>query len=321
MPVARSLLLTLLLLIPMLTTASPRIVVSIQPLHSLVSVLTEGLQPPTLLIPAAQSPHGFRLRPSNALALHRADLVIWVGESLETSLAHSIDGLGADTTVISALALPGMALLAARAGGLHSHDADPPHDDAPQGHPKGLKQPASNATDPHFWLNPENMQVLVDAIAARLASMDPGNAQRYHDNAATARQRLTVLDSELQQTLTPLRQRPFLVVHDAFQYLEQRYRLNSIGSITVSPERRPGARRLVALRRLIRDSDALCLFAEPQVSRSAIDSLISASNTRSGTLDPIGTKLQPGVNAYFKMLRANAEALRRCLTLTPPLPE
>jgi len=311
MPPIRALLLSIIMLLPATNHAAPNIIVSIQPLHSLVAAITTDVTEPTLLIPATQSPHGFRLRPSNALALHHADLVLWVGETLETTLAGTIDGLEDDITVISALDLPGMALLSARPGGLHADHADAEH----HGHPKGKRppRPANAHIDPHLWLNPQNMLVLMDAIASWLSNQDPEHAEQYQRNAEQTRQRLQTLDSELQTDLDPIRSKPFLVLHDAFQYLEQHYRLNSIGSIAVSPDRRPGARRLVSLRRRLRDSDAICLFAEPQVSRRVIDSLTDGSNTRTGILDPIGANITPGPDAYFQMLQNNADALLNCL--------
>lgn len=311
MPLTRSLLLTLIMLLPAASHAAPNIIVSIQPLHSLVAAITAGVTDPTLLIPATQSPHGFRLRPSNAQALHRADLVLWVGEALETTLASTIDGLGGDITVISALDLPGMALLPARPGGLHSDHADAEHPDHPKG--KRPSTPQHGHIDPHLWLNPMNMLVLVDSVTAYLSKQDPDHATQYRHNAEQTRQRLQALDHDLQQRLGSIRAKPFLVLHDAFQYLEQHYRLNSIGSIAVSPDRRPGARRLASLRRRLRDSDTICVFAEPQVSTRMVDNLTSDSNTRSGTLDPIGAGIPPGPEAYFQMLQANADALLECL--------
>ena len=283
----------------------PKVVVSISPLHSLVAAVGAARIEPTLLIPPSQSPHGFRLRPSSAQALQRANLVVWTGTALETSLAASIAGLGSNTDVISALQTPGMALLASRAGGVH-----PPRikDRQP------ADASAAEHTDPHLWLNPLNAMRLVKVLVQRLSALDPEYAALYQRNGEHARQRLEALDSELGQRYAAVRERPFLVLHDAFQYLEQRYHLNSVGSISVTPDRRPGARRLVALRRLIRDSDALCLFAEPQASAKVLDSLLSESNTRRGTLDPIGARISPGADAYFQMQRDNANALVTCLT-------
>jgi zinc transport system substrate-binding protein len=44
--------------------ATPNIVVSIKPIHSIVSNITQGITTPKLLIKDNQSPHNFHLKPS-----------------------------------------------------------------------------------------------------------------------------------------------------------------------------------------------------------------------------------------------------------------
>lgn len=303
---SRSLFILTLLLSPLFAVAAPTVVVSIQPLHSLVAAVTGSLTTPTLLIPAAQSPHGYHLKPSDAQALQQADLVVWVGDALETALSRSIANLSDRAQRISALQTPGMNLLDARAGGLHrdhSHPGDQPED--------------GDAHDPHLWLDPGNAAVLVNTVADHLQRLDPAHAAEYRDNAAATIERLQRLDQELTQQLAAVRQQPFLVLHDAFQYFEHHYHLNGLGAITVSPERRPGARRLTEIRTKLRtESDngtPLCLFTEPQVRLRAVQRVMSGSDVRLGTLDPIGSGIPPGADAYFSMLRRNADALLECL--------
>ena len=47
----------------------PQIVVSIQPLHSLVAGVMKGVGAPYLLLKGRQSPHHFQLKPSDARVL------------------------------------------------------------------------------------------------------------------------------------------------------------------------------------------------------------------------------------------------------------
>jgi zinc transport system substrate-binding protein len=64
---------------------SPKVVVSIKPIHSLVSAIMEGVGTPQLIVKSG-SPHGYTLRPSEASSLARADLIVWVGHELESFL-------------------------------------------------------------------------------------------------------------------------------------------------------------------------------------------------------------------------------------------
>ena len=140
------------------------------------------------------------------------------------------------------------------------------------------------------------------------------NAARYAANATAMDASLSDLQAELAAVLAPVRDRPFVQFHDAFQYLEARYGLNAVGSVTASPERRPGAERLAALRRKIADSGAVCIFAEPQFPPDLIDVVIEGSAVRTGTLDPLGADIPDGPGLYGTLMRRNTDALRRCLS-------
>ena len=54
---------------------APRVVASIKPVHSLVSAVMQGAGEPGLLVGGSGSPHAYALRPSEARALSRADIV------------------------------------------------------------------------------------------------------------------------------------------------------------------------------------------------------------------------------------------------------
>ena len=99
---------------PVLAEA-PRVVVSIKPLHALVSEVMSGVGEPMLLFSNSASPHDTRLRPSRVRALSRAQLVVWVGPALERSLASTLVNINsANRHGLAALDLPELKKLAAR---------------------------------------------------------------------------------------------------------------------------------------------------------------------------------------------------------------
>jgi zinc transport system substrate-binding protein len=77
-----------LLLPSPLLHAAPSVVASIKPIHSLIAGIMQGVGEPALLMRGGQSPHDFSLRPSDMRLLQGADLVVWVGPDVETSLAR-----------------------------------------------------------------------------------------------------------------------------------------------------------------------------------------------------------------------------------------
>ena len=181
----------------------------------------------------------------------------------------------------------------------------------PNGHRHGSSR--AQPVDGHIWLDPDNAKAMVDRIEAVLSAKDPAHASQFASNAATLRHKLDALRGELAELLKPLAGKPYVVAHDAFQYLEQRYGLNVVGAISLSPELAPSAKRLTELRRKILALGAICVFAEPQSDLRQIDSLTEGTLARSGRLDPEGSALPPGPNLYFALMRKLAEDLRACL--------
>lgn len=103
--------------------AAPEVVVSIKPLHGLVSQVMAGVGEPTLLIEGAASPHGYSLKPSQAQRLQQADLVFWVGPELESFLAKPLASLPAKARTVALAHQKGIVLLESdHDHGDHGHD-------------------------------------------------------------------------------------------------------------------------------------------------------------------------------------------------------
>lgn len=287
--------------------AEPRVVASIKPIHSLVAGVMEGIGTPALIVQGAGSPHTYSLRPSEARALNRADLVFWIGPVYESFLERPLSGLPAGVEIVRLMDAPGIRTLPAREGGAWEEDE---HDHA-HDHASGPIPDAE--VDGHLYLDPENAKAIVRAIVAALSARDTANAGRYAANGERMLSRLDALDAELRDTLAPVRGKPFIVFHDAYQYLEQRYGLNAVGSVTVSPERLPGARRLHLLREKIAALKAVCVFAEPQFEPALVQTITEGTSAKIATLDPLGTALPPGPDAYAEILRGLGRSLVDCL--------
>ncbi len=167
--------------------------------------------------------------------------------------------------------------------------------------------------DPHIWLSPDNGVVIVTLIEHELSTIDPDNAEHYRNNAEHLRQRIRQLDATLAQRLSAVGKQPYIVFHDAYQAFEKHYGLNAIGSVTLTPDRMPGAKRLHQLRKRIDEQGARCLFSEPQFKPKLIHTLVDGTEAKSGLLDPLGSDLTAGPDAYFELMENLADALVNCL--------
>ena len=79
-----------------------------------------------------------------------------------------------------------------------------------------------------------------------------------------------------------------MVFHAAYQYFEDAYNLHPVGSISIDPDHRPGAKRVKEIRDKIIASKAKCVFSEPQFEARLITTLIEGTNTRTGILRSSG---------------------------------
>jgi zinc transport system substrate-binding protein len=303
--------------------AETRVVVTLKPIHGLVARVMEGVDTPELLIKGAASPHTYSLKPSEARALNKAAIFFRVSEDIEPFTGKIVKSLPKSVRVVTLAEAPGVARLDKRTGETfeaHAHGEDD-HDDHDHGKKKASKDDhgghehhAEGAVrDGHVWLDPRNARAMVAEIASVLAEAAPGDAAKLRDNAARLTAEIDTLEAEIARDLETVKGRPFVVFHDAYQYFERRFGLTAVGSITVSPEVQPSAKRLAEIRAKITSLDATCVFAEPRFSTKLVAAVTEGARARAGTLDPEGATVKEGPNAYFDLMRGLAAGLRGCL--------
>jgi zinc transport system substrate-binding protein len=302
--------------------ATPDVVVSIKPIHSLVASIMKGVAEPKLIVEGAASPHTYNMRPSNAAALQNADLIFWVGHGMEAFLEKPLEALGSKASVVTLEDAPGLTKLKFREGGVFEPEAEEEGHD--HGHNHGTAQEHADGEDDgdhdhegndvHLWLDPMNAKAMAAEIEKQLVQADAEHAAVYQKNAAELMGRLDALDAELKAELSPIKDKPFIVFHDAYQYFEHRYDVKVAGSITVSPETMPGAERVKEIHRKVEDLGATCVFAEPQFEPKLVKVVTEGSKAKSGVLDPEAGALKEGPELYFDMMRGIATSLKTCLS-------
>jgi zinc transport system substrate-binding protein len=288
---------------------TPAVVASILPVQALAAGVMQGVGEPTLLIKGGGSPHAYTLRPSEAAALQRADVVLWIGAGLETFLEKPLAALARRARVVALAETDGLVRWPYRGGNAWNSEAGGGGDhDQVHG-----REHDHGDTDLHLWLDPANAGVMAARIEAVLRETDPGNAERYRTNAAAVTERLAALDAALERDLAPVRGRAYVVFHDAYQYFDRRYGLAAAGAITIGPERQPSAQRLAEVRRRIVATGAICVFAEPQFEPALVRTAVEGTEAKVGVLDPLGADLAAGADAYFTLMTRLAAALTGCL--------
>jgi zinc transport system substrate-binding protein len=284
------------------SAAGPTVVVTIKPVHALVRQVMRGVGEPTLLVRGSSSPHTYALTPSDAMVLNHADVFIRVSPAIEPFTQRVVSALPGNVEVVTLMDAPGLKLFASRRGPTFDHDAP------------SVGADDAATIDGHAWFDPANAQAMVEYIARVLSRVDPAHAAVFRSNADALKGRLDDLAAELDGLLKPVADRPFVLFHDALQYFEHRFRLNLVGSISISPDIPPSGKRLLELRQRIKADGVVCVFAEPQFSPGLISTVVEGTGARVGTLDPEAINIAPAPDLYFTLMRALAADLTRCLS-------
>ena len=294
----------------------------------------EGVGEPGLIIDGVASPHNFQIKPSHAKMLQKADLVIWVGEDLESFLPSALKSIPKNAVVFELLDQSGLKKLKFREKNIfeghddhdeHGHDEhakkEDDHDDHDDeehtkkeddhdDHGHDEHGHAHGEYDPHIWLDPSNAKVIVKKITNQLSKIDKDNSSVYKANSKKLLKDLDGLIKEVKNEIN--KDASFVVFHDAYQYFEKRFGINVIGALTVNPDVMPGAEQLSEIREVIEHEKAKCIFSEPQFNPNIIKSIASDTGVKTGVLDPLGANINKGKNMYFQLIKDMSNSLKDC---------
>jgi len=281
------------------STAAPRVIADIAPVHGLVARVMMGIGTPVLLVEPGASVHDFSLSPSSTKALAQAAAVFWVGEPLTPWLKRPIENVAKNAKSVELLSLSEKFLLPARTSQKHAHNHQHGH--------------SLEDFDAHAWLDPKIASYWLKIIAESLSVIDPKNSAKYRENADVGQLQIETGLMELSKKLVPLKDMPVAAYHDAYQYLEHRFNLKFLGAIADGDATPPSARRVAELRKRINQYEAFCILTEPQYPSQLIQSISSRNHVRHGIIDPLGKDIPIGPGFYTAFLKSIGNSLSSCM--------
>jgi zinc transport system substrate-binding protein len=237
------------------------------------------------LTPPGAEAHDLELAPQDVAGIVDADLLVY------------LDGFQ-----------PGLDEAADSEAGDHAWDAGQAADLV-----AGEHQDAEDddAVDPHFWLDPMRLASVADALADRLAELDPDGATTYAENAAALRADLEALDGEMRDGLAGCAVGTLVTAHDAFGYLGDRYGLEVVGISGLSPSQEPDPSQLAEIATLVRDRGVTTVYTETMVDPAVAETVAEEAGARTAVLDPIeGLTDQSAGADYLQVMRANLATLQ-----------
>lgn len=268
--------------------AQPVVLVSVKPLAWVAQALAPAGTEVQVLLPDGISPHDYQLRPTDALRVKNSALLLWVGPSLEPWLVQLAQQQAAEKN---------LALL-----------PDVLHADAHHHHEE---ETHAVQHDPHIWLDPLALRDQAGVIAAGLMKLFPTDADNIRARQAQFEKAMTALDVELSARFAPVAAQGFVVYHDGYQRLVQRYHLNQRAAVWQHESIVAGARDRAALLQLLNSGSVRCLFYEPEYGADVVNGWLgnAASKVKMVELDALGANAKN----YPDFLRGLSEKMVACL--------
>src|SRR5210317_1921971 len=306
------------------------VVTTIQPINSLVSAVIGNTGKKISLIPAKASPHEYKLKPSDTKKLQNANIIFFVSDHLESSVTKLFENLPKNIKIINLMEDAGIKHLAIRDNEAwerhdhrHGHGDHDDHDkhakkDDDHDHDKHSKKHDDHndhekEDDVHIWLSPDNAVKIIKKINKELSLFFPENAKTYNQNANQMIKKINQLKVELKKELLGIKDEPFIVFHDAYQYFETSFDLNAVGSVALEGDIASSPKQISFIKDKIVKLKASCVFQEPQFDSRLAQIVVESTNAQIGILDPLGVNIKSGENFYLQLLKNMAKTLKDCL--------
>ncbi|WP_345972652.1 metal ABC transporter substrate-binding protein [Sulfurimonas diazotrophicus] len=240
-----------------------------------------------MLIPFGREVHTFEPTPQDMIRVQKSRLFLYSGAGLEP-WTEPFESFGNAKDMSRYVRL--------REGG-HAH-----HDEAGETHEEDR-----HSTDPHYWLDIDNMIALVRGEEQLFTSAFPAlDVSKLRERAAAYIKRLETLDTLYRKRLSDCRLDTIVVSHNAFGYLAERYGFHVDAVTGLSPDTMPDARTMTALTDIVREHGIKTLFYESFVSDKLVASLATETGVRVDVLQPLANITADEIGAdYFRLMNAN----------------
>jgi len=212
----------------------------------------------SILMPVGTDPHDFQLKPQDMAMINEAKVIFSNGGGLEAFMGPILENAGASGKKIEV------------SSGISY---------------RTLTEGGQSNTDPHTWMDPNNVIIWTKNIATALSDLDPAHSSNYQANAETYTRLLRDLDSWIRSEVAQIPQQNRLLVadHAVFGYFAAQYGFSEEGSITssFSSEAAPSARELAALEDKIRQMGVRAVFVSEAVNQAMADQIAADTGIKS----------------------------------------
>ncbi|MCT4509341.1 MAG: zinc ABC transporter substrate-binding protein [Tepidibacter sp.] len=195
-----------------------KVSVGIVPEATFVKSVGGDLVDVEIMIPPGYSPANYQPTPKQMAELSKSRIYFSTGVPTEESnIIPMIEGLDENIKIVH---------LDERVRNVYpdrSFDEEHKHN-----HEHDSCEHAHEGRDPHIWLSPKRVKVMIYEIKDELIKLNPDNKKIYEKNAIDYISKLDEVDKEIKLTLDNVSKQSFIIYHPSFGYFADDYDLNMI---------------------------------------------------------------------------------------------
>lgn len=249
------------------------------------------------LLSGYENEHTYSPKPSDLVAVRKAQLLFEVGIGLEVWVASLVKTAGSPSLRVVTTS-QGIGVI---------------HDDTGHRHgPHEGDTDTEGAGNPHIWLDPENVTIMLRHITEALIHIDPAHTDEYRNNQLAYLQQLDQLRTDLSRRVQSLPDRRFIAHHPAWPYFARHFGFEIAGTIQIQSGAEPSALHLQSLITTIKKDRVNVIVSEIQLSQRLPSLLAKETHARVVILTTLPGGL-PGTETYLDMLRYNVLQLADAL--------
>ena len=158
--------------------------------------------------------------------------------------------------------------------------------------------------DPHIWLSPKRVKVMIDIIAEELSLIDPENKSTYNNNAEDYKKQLDEADEVIKESLKNIKTKTFIAYHPAFGYFADDYGLTMIALEEEGKEATPQSFRDVI--DIAKEQGIKVIFYQAEVDSRQSEAFAAEIGGKTQQIAPLAAD-------YIENLKRMADTFREVL--------
>lgn len=142
-----------------------------------------------------------------------------------------------------------------------------------------------NERDPHIWLSPKRVIVMIEKIRDEMSALDPENADFYKNNAEGYIKELQNIHNEIVDIFKDKTKKVFYISHPSYGYFSSDYGLQMISLEEHGTEVTP--KDLAEITRIARESGVKVIFYQEETSKKQAELLAKEIGGEVAKLSPL----------------------------------